>query len=554
MRFRTSALAAAISLSLAAVPLLAPSVTHAEPPPSAVTLGHGSAGIAVDPLLRRAFVTNYDDGTLAVIDLDSRSVIAVDRAGGRPGQILSDAAGGRLYFVNETNPGYLTVFDAEANAGFAHIAVGIRPRNLAADFGRGEVYVANHDSATVSIVDVRTNAVAATLPVGSAPGSIGVDALSGRIYVTSGPDGTVTMIDAASREVVKTIAVGTNPGSAAVDERTGKVYVNNIDDRTVSVIDPRSGEVARTIDVGAGSTFGTVSGVYRRYYLPNAQDGTLSIVDTDDDRVMDAVPVGASPQQAFVDADAGVVYVVARDSDSVTVVDARSESVIGSHAAGTRPWRLAVHGREFLVLSENGATADSLTIASGPRRQGDTAIAVEYHDKASDRYFHTADALERRLLADGLYGTDVQRTTEAWRIWTAPGRGRFPVCRFAGSAPGGGTSYFYTFDAGECEALKSDGKFRFDGVSHFVALPDSAGECPFGTVALYRTDRSSGDGIPDQRFTVSLEARDAMLPKGWIAEGSGSDKVFACTPPLRGRSAPDAPDRLPSRPPLPRLR
>ena len=68
---------------------------------------------------------------------------------------------------------------------------------------------------------------------------------------------------------------------------------------------------------------------------------------------------------------------------------------------------------------------------------------------------------------------------------------------------------------------------------YYIGLADYAtGACPAGTVPLYRMYNNMLGGAPNHRFTGSLAARNAMVAQGWVAEGSGPNVVYGCTPPL----------------------
>jgi len=519
MLSRKTAIAAALSL-LCTGAIAAPS------PLASLQLGDNSAGIAFDPVLRYAFVTNYDDGTLSEIDVDTLAVTAIIPAGEKPRRVVNDAVLHRLYYVNDTSPGEVTVLDTKVNGMLARIEVGDRPRNIAADFQKGEVYVSSRDARSLSVIDVATNRVIATVETGRNPGGIEVDTRLHRIYVPSGPDGTVTIIDQNTHEVLQTIAVGRNPGAATVDERTGKVYVNNVDDRTISVLDGTGAPVAM-LPSGAGSTFGTISAVYHRYYLPNATDGTLTIVDTDNDIVSSTLAVGASPEQAVVDAAVGKVYVADRNSNSIAIVDAATETAAGTFAAGVQPSRIASAMGKLFVVNENGSAADSLTIAAEPPSSDDTNIVTEYYSNEFGRYFHSADPLENRVIGDGIFGDDWNRTMEFWRVWKYAAPGRVPMCRLLGFEQDS-VSHLYTPYASECETLKSTGSWQYEGTSYYVTLPDSSQRCMGGTSPLFRLVMGSAD-MADYRYTTDPALRDSMLASGWTADGD----VFACVPELR---------------------
>ena len=499
-------------------------------------LGDGTGGIATDPVQRRAYISNSTPPSVSVIDLDSLVVVATIALPGQPESLLSDAVNQRLYIVSDTAPGAVIVVDATTNAVVATIAVGNHPQGIAADFQRGEVYVSNRGGDSLSVIDVATNAVVATIPaIGTQPGEPGVDANLGKIFVSSAIDGTVTIIDRATRAVRKVVSVGRNPGNASVSEAARKVYVNNIDDRTVSVIDAVTEAVVATVaPVGAGSTFATISDVYRRAYLPNATDGTLSIIDTDADAVVKTLVVGASPQQAAVDPDKGDVYVVNRQSNTVSVIDASAMEVVATFGVGTSPWRIAVAPDRVLVLNENGAAVDTLTVAFDGGTQFETAVATEFRNSAIDHYDHTPNPLEVRLVEDGIAGTAWTPTGAFFRVWTAPGASRTAMCAFSTANFGDLNSSYYTPYTQECSDLQNSAAWYYEGTAYYVGTPDAGGACPVSTAELYLLYNNLQGGAPNFRYTGSRAVRDLMLAKGWTARGTGDQRVFACTPPLRG--------------------
>ncbi len=504
-------------------------------PLATLTLGNDTEGMGIDPVLRKAYVTNYASGTISVIDLDTNTLAGTFNAGTNPRRLIVDAAHHLVYWVNDTNPGGVTVFDGSTNAFVTRITVGNRPRTIASDFQKGEVYAGNRDGNSVSVIDTGTNTVVRTIPVGRQPAGIDVGEQLNRIYVVNRADNTVSVIDQASGATV-TVPVGRNPGYARVDERTGKAYVNNVDDKTMSIIGPAN-TVVKTIPTGAGTVFNfaAASGVYRRIYLANAIDNTLTIIDTDTDTVVRTVGVGAAPQDVIVDGSGGNVYVVNQDGNSVSVLDARTETVIRTVPVGTSPWRIAAGADRVLTLNQNGDSPDSVTITTQEETLAGTSIATDWYHAAFDHYFHSADEVENRLLFDGRFGEEWKRTMQFFRVWTEAGTGRQPVCRFFSASFAPKSSHFYTPYPAECELRKADPAWQFEsGAVYYLALTDASGNCATGTVPLYRVYNNGQGGAPNHRYTADRNTRDQMKAMGWVGEGNGADEIFACTPTLRG--------------------
>jgi YVTN family beta-propeller protein len=476
--------------------------------------------------------------------MNTLAVVATVPVGLNPRRIIIDAATHRAYVTNSTTPGTVAVGDTRTGV-LTTIPVGSNPRSLTSNFFIGEVYVANNGSNSISVISTATNSVIATIPVGNSPNSPTSNDTLKKLYVTNSGDDTITVIDERTHTVLKTIPVGKGPVTPTIDAQHAKVYVNNLTDKTVSVIDSTTDTVIKTIPSGQGTAVGvvsnfiTVNAVYHRAYLPNGVDGTVTIINTDTDTVDKTVTVGTTPLDAIVDANGGNVYVVNQGSNSVSILDAGTETVIDTLSVGGAPWRMVDGLNHIFVLNTNGAATDTVTIAAEENTLANTAIATEYYESAFNHYFHTDGEVETRLLNDGIFGDGWHRTFEFFRVWTSPGPGRVPVCRFFSRETvfGALSSHFYTAIASECLFRQTDpasvAAWQLETTTaYYLALTDASGNCPAGTAPLYRVYNNGMGGAPNHRLTPTRLTRDHMLTLGWIAEGNGPDIIYACTPTL----------------------
>ena len=117
-----------------------------------VPVGKLPDGVAVDPGTHTAYVTNFDDDTVSVINASTRTMTAT-------------------------------------------VPVGKRPDGVAADPGTHTAYVTNLDDDTVSVIDASTRTVTATVPVGRGSVGVAVDPGTHTVYVTNLDDGTVSVIE-----------------------------------------------------------------------------------------------------------------------------------------------------------------------------------------------------------------------------------------------------------------------------------------------------------------------------------------------------------------------
>lgn len=197
-----------------------------------------------------AWVTNADDDTASVIDIDSRSVI-------------------------ET------------------VAVGDQPEEIAVS--EDVVWVTNAIDDTVSVIDIESRVVIETVPVGDYP--YGIALADEAAWVVNFGDGTVSVIDRDSFEVTDTVRVtdAADPITAsgpmdvvvAGDAAWVSVELGDQADEGVTVIDVGTHDIQDTIDVEDPNLLALVGDDV----WVSHRDGTVSLISTDTRSVVDTVAV-----------------------------------------------------------------------------------------------------------------------------------------------------------------------------------------------------------------------------------------------------------------------
>jgi hypothetical protein len=159
------------------------------------------------------------------------------------------------------------------------------------------------------------------------------------------------------------------------------------------------------------------------------------------------------------------------------------------------------------------------------------AQAVEYYYADWNFYFETAFPAEIAALDGGAFGGAWKRTGETFTVWpSALNAAALPTCRFFSTIFAPKSSHFYTPFAAECAGLKAGNAWQYEGIAFYLALADANGNCPAGTVSLYRAYNNGMGGAPNHRYTTSLDILNQMIGAGWTFEGNGNTKVFACVP------------------------
>ena len=131
-------------------------------------------GTATAQAQTRAYVTNYVDNTVSVIDTATNTVVATVPVGVQPFGVAITPDGTRAYVADANclpfcGSGRLSVIDTASNTVVATIPVGVGSSGVATTPDGTRVYVTNQISNTVSVIDSATNTVVATVPVGVDP-------------------------------------------------------------------------------------------------------------------------------------------------------------------------------------------------------------------------------------------------------------------------------------------------------------------------------------------------------------------------------------------------
>jgi len=161
---------------------------------------------------------------------------------------------------------------------------------------------------------------------------------------------------------------------------------------------------------------------------------------------------------------------------------------------------------------------------------GAIGTAVEYYHAEWDYYFETSFPDEQAILDGGAFGGVWKRTGQTFKVWTQGSATTPAACRFFSTSFAPKSSHFYTPFWGECASVKTSPNWQFEAVAFYLGLADAGGNCGGGTAPLYRAYNNGMGGAPNHRYTTSLAVLDQMIAAGWVFEGNGNTKVFACVP------------------------
>ena len=202
---------------------------------------------------------------------------------------------------------------------------------------------------------------------------------------------------------------------------------------------------------------------------------------------------------------------------------------------GFTPSATGARSAQFVVVATNGGKT-SVTVrgdggaAVGTPEPGIAAAVpvIEYYRAVSDHYFITIAGDEIAALDTGLF-PGWARTGLPLKAHASSQPGYSPICRFYLPPPA--DSHFYSASPAECAAVASQNPsfiLESTAVMHLAVPNPISGVCPAGTIPIYRAWNHRPD--TNHRYTTDIAVRDAMVAKGYIAEGSGPNAVTFCSP------------------------
>ena len=164
----------------------------------------------------------------------------------------------------------------------------------------------------------------------------------------------------------------------------------------------------------------------------------------------------------------------------------------------------------------------------GPATSPAVVQLVEYFHAGFGHYFVTHITDEIVKLDNGTFA-GWTRTGRTIGAWTSPIAGSAPVCRFFSAKFAPKSSHFYTSFAPECQTVKGDPNWSFEGEVFHVGSPDAQGNCAAGTQRVFRLYNNGQSGAPNPRFTTDSTLRQQLITQGWVPEGAGQG-VTMCAP------------------------
>lgn len=217
-----------------------------------VEVGNHPAHIVFTEDGKYAVVTNSEDNTASVINMDSFNVTDTVETGKGPHGFRISSDSKRAYIAN-MGEDTVSVINLETMKEEKRIKVGIAPVTTGVT-SDGKILVAalNGENA-LAVVDLDTDKVD-KIPVGTGPAQVYIDETGQFAYVANqgteeAPSSSVTVIDLTLKKAIVEIETGKGSHGVVTSPDNKRVYVTNMFEDTVSIIDKEQNKVIDTIEV-----------------------------------------------------------------------------------------------------------------------------------------------------------------------------------------------------------------------------------------------------------------------------------------------------------------
>src|SRR5512135_747582 len=269
----------------------------------------------------KAYVANFKDNTVSVIDTEAGKVIAtVPVASGPHGMAITHD--GATVYVSGDGSSSVDVLDTVIDKVVKTINVGKAPNGVALTPDNRLLLIAVYDENRVIFVDTSTQTVVAATTVPK-PHTIAISPDGKFAYVTVQDPGhfALALIDLQARSVVRTLALEKTPRDGEFGYDGRMFYFTQAGVSSVQVLDPASDKIVTQIPTGASPHFvgyprGSAFGM-----IVVQGPGELSLFDPATNKPTHSVKVGKQPHWAATSGDGKTTYVTNEGSNDVTVVD-----------------------------------------------------------------------------------------------------------------------------------------------------------------------------------------------------------------------------------------
>src|SRR5215471_5378058 len=190
----------------------------------------------------------------------------------------------------------VSVIDTNANKVIATIPVEQGPHGMAISNDGRTVYVTGDGSSSLSIIDTTTDRVAKTVEVGKTPNGVALTPDGRLLLVTIYAEDRLAFLDTATLAVVGSVGVP-KPHTASISPDGRLVYVTSQEPGhfALTIVDVAARAVVRSVPLEKTPRDAEFSYDGKKFYFTEAGVSAVEVLDPASDKIVAEMPTGVSP-------------------------------------------------------------------------------------------------------------------------------------------------------------------------------------------------------------------------------------------------------------------
>ena len=312
-------------------------------------------GFMANPIVAagpKAYVGNFKDNTISVIDLDLKRVTAtIPVPPGPHGMVITPD--NRWLYVASDGASTVSVIDTATDKLVDDIEVGKNPHGVAVTRDGKYVLVGVYDTDSVAFIDTNTRKVISSVPVGK-PHNIAVHP-NGRVaYVGSQTPGkfSLAVIELADRKVAPAVPLEKTPRGLEFGPNGRHLYITQAGVDSVVVVDPTENKIVGEIPVGVSPHYANFTADGKRGLTAVQGPSLLAVFNPQTNRIEKSIKVGSRPHWVVAGPGGKIALTTNEDSNDVSIVDLDS-SVVTTVPVGNAPRKIVVQSASVERQSSN---------------------------------------------------------------------------------------------------------------------------------------------------------------------------------------------------------
>jgi YVTN family beta-propeller protein len=300
----------------------------------------------------KAYVGNFKDNTISVIDVELKRVTATIPVPPGPHGIVI-TPDNRWVYVASDGTSTVSVIDTATDKLVENIEVGKNPHGVAVTPDGKFVLVGVYDTDSVAFIDTATRKVVGNVTVGK-PHNIAVDPNGRLAYVGSQTPGkfSLAIIDLTSRNLTGTVPLEKTPRGLEFVPNGKYLYITQAGMESVVVVDPASNKIAGEIPVGVSPHYANFTADGKRGLTAVQGPSLLTVFNPQTNSVEKSIKVGSRPHWVASGPGGKTALTTNEDSNDVSIVDLESGAVTNI-PVGNAPRKIAVQTAAAQPRSSN---------------------------------------------------------------------------------------------------------------------------------------------------------------------------------------------------------